>query len=181
MASRISKKMSTKTRTLRNELWPEINEEMLWSRTKQDGFTTIPRTMSHIMNIMNDLSNGKPLSSTYFVLWCRVFDENMVTISNPKEWAYESGFSGQRAEQTWRQRMELLVEFGFIKAKPGASGDYNYVLILNPYIVIKELIESEKLKKDERYNALVARMIDIGATFNKGGEIDGKGAAIKTP
>ena len=59
--------------------------------------------------------------------------------------------------------MKTLVELGFIDAKPGASGPYNYVLIFNPYTAIKELKKREEPIPVNIYNALLQRMKDIGA------------------
>jgi len=160
MTKKSSQKIAQKNLKLRDQLWPKITDEMLWNRKNKKGFTTIPRTLPHFFRIMDDLSSGQPLSATYFVLWCRAFDEHVVTISNPRDFAFESGFSGQRAEQTWRGRMKKLKELGFILAAEGASGEFNYVLILNPYYVVKEL-------KDQishaRYNTLIERSQNIGA------------------
>ena len=93
---------------LRTELWPDVSEEMLWSRKRLDGFITVPRTMPIIQRIMDSLSVGMPLSGTYFALWCRLFDQSVVTVANPAELAFESGFSSQRAESTWAFRMKKL-------------------------------------------------------------------------
>lgn len=158
------KKMTSKTLALRRQLWPELDLDTLWDRTERVGYTTIPRTMPHILRIMDILSpKGKPVSQTYLSLWCRVFDESMITIQNPSELAFESGFSGQRALTTWNARMTQLVGMGFIDAKGGASGRFQYVLIYNPYIVIKRLNQTDKIPEIE-YTALFARAQDIGAT-----------------
>ena len=74
---------------LRNELWPELDESRLWIRTKNKGFTTIPRSMTCILQIMDKLSPGKPLGPTYLALWCHVFDESFVVINNPRLMAFE--------------------------------------------------------------------------------------------
>ncbi len=42
----------------------------------------------------------------YLALWCRVFDEGFVEIRDKEAFAYESGFSGQRAVTTWSGRMK---------------------------------------------------------------------------
>jgi hypothetical protein len=159
----ISKKIAEKTLALRQKLWPEISVDMLWHRKRNTGYTTIPRSMVYIMQIMNSLSSGKPLGQTYLSLWCHTYDECMVTIANPKIMAFESGFTGQRAESAWSSRMKSLLELKFIDAKPGAAGPYNYVLILNPYSVIKKLKDQHKPIPENIYNALLQRMKDIGA------------------
>ena len=47
--------------------------------------------------------------------------------------------------------------------KPGTSGEFQYVIILNPFPVIKNIYENKE--KDERYNALVGRMQEVGAKW----------------
>lgn len=158
-----SRNIAQRNLELRKQLWPDIKEDSLWNRKKRKGFTTIPRGMSLIIQIMNDLSTGKPLGSTYFALWCHTYDESLVIVNNQRMMAFESGFSGQRAESTWRQRMQLLVDYGFIHAKEGASGPFNFVVIINPYLVIKRLYEKRKLVGTDKYNALMQRAIDVGA------------------
>jgi hypothetical protein len=96
-------------------------------------------------------------------LWFRVFDESLVTIQNEKEMAFEAGFGGQRAITMWRSRMRSLVKMGFIEAKPGPSGEFNYVLIFNPYLVIKKLEKAKKISDPLFYNALFARAQEVGA------------------
>lgn len=157
-----SKSQSNRRKVLRNNLWPEVNETHLWLRTQRIGFTTIPRTMCLIGRIIDQLSGkGFPLSSTYLTLWCWVFDEAFVEIRNPKEFAYESGFSGPRGETTWRNRMRALEELGFIMSKPGIAGDFQYVLILNPIHVIEKHYKDKH--KDHSYNALISRLMQVGA------------------
>lgn len=155
--------ISEKTLGLRQSFWPKITDEMLWHRKRKTGYTTIPRTMTYIMQIMNSLSSGKPLSQTYMVLWCHTFDEYMVTVANPKLMAFEAGFTGQRAEAAWTDRMKKLQELGFIDAKPGASGIFNYVLILNPYEAIKKLKEKKGAIPENIFNTFLQRVKEIGA------------------
>ena len=159
---KIKKSMSERRKTLRNNLWPEIPESRLWLRNQRQGFTTIPRTINLIGRIMNQNSGkGFPLLETYLTLWCWVFDEGLVEIRNPRELAYESGFSGPRGEATWRSRMRRLEDMGFIMAKPGLAGDFQYVLLLNPLQVIENLYSDKP--KDLAYNSLLGRLSHVGA------------------
>lgn len=149
---------------LREQLFGDVDEDLLWDRTKQTGFTTIPRTFPILAQIMDELAEkGKPVSSAYFALWCRVFDESLIEIKSPGQLAIESGFSGQRAISTWNGRMAKLVELGFILAQEGALGGYEYILIYNPYLIIKKHYEDKKVSKP-RYLSLFARAQEIGAT-----------------
>jgi hypothetical protein len=152
--------MEIKAAKLRHDFWPNIKDEELWDRLRNDGFTTVPRTMALIMEIINNLTKNQPAGQAYFVLWCHVFYESFVIIDNPLVFAAETGFSGERALTTWKQRMKMLQELGFIDAKEGASGDFNYVLILNPHIVIQKL--RGKIQ-ESLFRQIYNRALDIGA------------------
>ena len=156
-------KMSARTIKLREQLWPTLDETLLWDRTTAKGFCTLPRTMPHIFEIINDLGGkGTPLSRVYFSLWCRVFDESLIEIKSYKELAYEAGFTGQRDVTLWKQRMARLVDLGFILAEKGTSDDYDYILLLNPYMIIKQRYEAGEIQK-HKYIALFHRAQEIGA------------------
>jgi hypothetical protein len=58
--------------------------------------------------------------------------------------------------------MKLLCDDGFIAAKPGPSGKYNYVLIFNPYHVIAKHYENSRVTEED-YLALYVRAQEIGA------------------
>lgn len=109
---------------------------------------------------MDALSKGKPLSHTYFTLWCWARDAQVVDVLSPTELAFESGFTGQRMESTWRERMRLLEQFGFICTAEGRYGPISHVLILHPYLAVKRLYD-EKKAQAERYNALLQRLDDV--------------------
>lgn len=149
---------------VRDIVFGEVKDEFLWDRRKQQGFSTIPRTLPHIGRILDALAGrGKPLSSTYWALWARVFDESFVEIKSPEELAFESGFSGNRAVGTWRSRMKILKGLGFINSEKGPSGEFHYVLIFNPYEILKKLKQENRIEK-ELYQRLFMRAQEIGAS-----------------
>ena len=76
--------------------------------------------------------------------------------------AFEAGFTGQRAEITWRDRMKKLKELGFIDTMGGSSGPYHFVLIFNPYTVIENHKANGKLHS-ATYNVFFDRTTAIGA------------------
>jgi len=59
--------------------------------------------------------------------------------------------------------MSILVELGFIKAESGQKGDYDYILLLNPYNVIKSHYDSGNVSKP-KYIAFFSRAQAIGAS-----------------
>lgn len=147
----------------REQLWPGA-EPWLWQRKLNKGFATIPKTMPIILQIMDDLSNGKPLSATYLGLWCETWDNSMVNISKHHEMAHAAGFTGQRAVYTWSGRMQLLQSLSFIDIKPGRSGAISHVILWNPHRVIRYHHDKKTPGLVEaNYNALLERAIDIGA------------------
>ena len=157
------KMIEARYQDIRSQCWPELDDSQLWYRKEKAGFVTIPRALPYFHVIMNSMSKGKPVSSTYFGLWCRVFDQSIIIIENPEKMAFEAGYTGQRAVVTWKERMRILMDLGFIDAKPGASGDYNYVLLFNPYLVVKRLYENKQLPEEREYFALFDRATEIGA------------------
>lgn len=155
--------IGNKQRSLRDQFWPN-QSGLLWHRIANKGFTTIPKTMPLVLRIMDELSKGRPISSTYMTLWCSTWDNSFVTLNKHREMATAAGFTGQRGERTWADRMKLLQQLRFIDIKPGASGPMAFALIYNPHFVIRwhwsrrtpGLIEAS-------YNSLVEWANEIGA------------------
>jgi hypothetical protein len=154
-------KINEKRTRLRNTLWPWVTEADLWLRSKDAGFTTIPRAMPLIGRALDQLSGkGFPLAQTYLVLWCLVFDEAFVEIKDSRAISYEAGFTGKRGETTWKQRMRKLQELGFIDIKPGVSHDMQYVLLLDPFQAIAQNFNMQT--NDVLFQAIVKKQLDVG-------------------
>ena len=160
-------KLIAKREKLKSDLWgEELDTLKIWNRKIHNGFTTIPRVMPQLNRIIDKHSGkGKPVASTYLSLWCNVFDEGFIEIKEKHRFAFESGFSGERAITTWTARMRELERLKFISSKSGANGEFSYVLILNPLNAAKSLYEEHI--KDEFYNSLIGRMNDVGAEFDE--------------
>jgi len=155
-------KVARQKLSLRSSLWPELDEKALWDRSKVDGWLSVPRSLPLLMQIMDNLSKGKPVSSTYFDLWCRTYDDSFVIANKAREMAFFSGYTGERAERTWATRMNILNDLGFIDIKEGPNGPISYVLIYNPYLVVQRHQKEGKINA-ATFNALKQRMIEIGA------------------
>ncbi|MCK4739198.1 MAG: hypothetical protein KAT46_04540 [Deltaproteobacteria bacterium] len=156
------KRITERNLELRDKLWPDIDSEALWHRNQNTGFVTLPRLMPLFALVMDDLACGQPPSKVYYSLWCRDFDTSLIEIKHEKEMAHEAGFSSERAVSTWRTRIKKLEELGFIKVQSGRGDDYRYILILNPYFVIKELKKKGQIT-DDVFNDLFARAQEVGA------------------
>jgi len=148
--------------SLRNSLWPRLDTAKLWSRQKSDGWLSVPRPMPLLLQMMDNLSKGKPVAATYLDLWCRTYDDSFVIAGKHREMAFFAGFTGERAENTWASRMRKLAELGFIDIKDGPNGPISYVLIYNPYHIVRTHNEQGNIST-AAYNALTQRMIEIRA------------------
>ena len=155
-------KIQRQKAALRDLLWPGLGDERLWSYVKSDGWLNVPRAMPLLLQVMDRMSNGKPVSATYLDLWCRTYNDSFVVASKPREMAFFSGFAGERAERTWAGRMRILAELGFIDVKDGPNGPLSYVLIWNPYAVVRDHHGRGRVDS-KSYNALLERMIEIRA------------------
>lgn len=161
----IRKKIEERQAEIRRQVFGELDKNHSWSRKTAKGFTTIPRTMPLLGALMDGLSGkGKPLSMTYLELWCRSNDDGFIILSKQAEIAFASGFSGLRGVATWKERVRKLEDLQFLITKPGVSGNLHYVQLWNPYLVIKYHHKNRTAGfPEDRYHALVERMMEIGA------------------
>lgn len=153
------------------ELWPALTDAKLWlqeDRSKK-GFLWMPRPMPLFINLINDISKkvtgGKavPAGKSYLVLWCRIRDGAFLDIENEVVAALEAGYAGERNVTTWREHLNVLQLLGFIDYKPGPAGPMQFVLLWNPYHVVKRL-KAKGFIQEAAYTAIFKRAIEIGAT-----------------
>lgn len=145
----------------RDRHWPDAADR-IWSRTENDGFSTIPRLLPLILVLVKSLSKSGDPTSPYMDLWARVFDEGLIEVKNPGEFAYSSGYQGKRAVRTWTERMRELKSLGFIDYKPRAGSEIGYVLLINPLKRAVEL-KAENKVPDEWWDAFIERAEEVGA------------------
>lgn len=155
--------IAQKQLTLRNQLWPGGGSR-LWDRSAHKGFTTIPKTMPLIMKIMDEITKGTPVSSTYLTLWCSTWDNSYVALGKSEEMAHSSGFGGQRGVQTWMARVKKLQELNFIDLMAGKSGPMSHAIIWNPHLIIRQHYEQKTPGLlESSYTALLERALEVGA------------------
>lgn len=153
-------KMERRALEMLTEIWPDVPEEFLWDRRKAAGFTTMPRTMAYLMNIIDSLTKGQPAGMTYLTIWCRLFFPGIVELASEKQMAFETGFAGERAVDTWRKRMRHLKQLGFIDYQGGTDHDFQWVLVYNPHHVVQRLGDKVGLRLRAAWRD---RTIEIGA------------------
>lgn len=155
--------------------FPNVPPQWIWRRKTNDGFTTLPRTLPIIMQAVDAQTKGQPAGHTLFCLWARSPDHPLITIENPNTFASEAGFAGERAVDTWRKRMKSLRDLWLIQTKPGATGEFHYVLLINPNAAV-EWMRNQRLIQDGLYARFIDRLIEVGGY----GEIEAVRALWKT-
>jgi hypothetical protein len=140
--------------------WPDF---WVWSRKRDAGYITVPRILPIAMQAIDDhAAKGSPGGHTLFCLWARSPDHVLVTIEHPTTFAAEAGFRGSRAVDTWRKRMKVLRDLGFIVPKKGPSGDFHHVLLINPIAGVERMYQGGKVHVD-LYDRFLDRLVDTGA------------------
>lgn len=162
MAGRRQRDIAKRQIEARSKLWPELETPMLW-QMDNEGWVATPRLMPLMMSIMDDLSGkGYPVGHTYFEMWCRLREEQFLTLNRPEEMAFHSGFEGQRALRTWKDRVQRLANLGFIGLKSGPMGDLSYAVFYNPYHVVKRAFLKGQVQ-ERKWQALIVRANEISA------------------
>ena len=125
---------------LREEIWPGAGSH-LWHRSTEDGYSTIPRTLPLVMTLIDQLKDkGKDAARVYLDLWCRQLDDSLVVVSDEASMAYSSGYVvPSRNLRSWRERIDLLRDLGFISVRPRGSRNYGYILLHHPHRVVQHL------------------------------------------
>lgn len=154
-------KMSERAQQQLDLHFPAFPQQWLWRRKTNDGFTTLPRTLPLVMQAVDAQSKGQPAGHTLFCLWVRSPDHPLVTIENPVTFASEAGFYGERAVDTWRRRMKCLQALNLIAPKRGPSGDFHYVLLLNPNAAMEHM-RTRGLVQDGLYGRFLDRLVEVG-------------------
>lgn len=164
---KVRKNASDKRRELRDRLWPDASK-VIWSRKTDDGYCSVPRTLPLIMTLINEIapkSNGDP-SRVYCELWSRIFDEGFIDMEDEADHAFAAGFTTARGIRTWRERMKVLADLGFIRVKPNGTRKYGYVLLVHPHDVVESLRKAGGVPEGW-YNTYVDRVGRIGARIGK--------------
>ena len=149
---------------LRKDFWPD---EDFWTASKAKGWFSATRTLSLILGLMDSkpLSGTRAPSKVYVELLTRHFDSGIIEMKSEDEHAYAAGYTGNRAVRSWRERMQLLEELGFIKTKEAGGRSFHYVLLMHPTVAVKQLYGENKVSEDW-WTTYRGRQAEVGeATF----------------
>lgn len=146
---------------LRGELWPDA--EPLLAKPDEKGWWRAPRTLPLILSLTRDkrITGKLDCSSVYLELHSRDFGQGLVEILDEDEHAFCAGYFGNRALRSWRERMAMLENAGFIKIAPKGNRRIGYVLLISPHAVAEELRRQGKVG-DAWWRAYKQRLQAVG-------------------
>ncbi len=176
MATQRGKAIRDRDHSLRDSLFEDA-QERLWDRHKFHGFATIPKTLPYICRILDELSKGQPLASTYLALWCATWDDAFIKLGRTPDIAFAAGFSGQRGVRTFHDRVRKLAELGFVEVAPSGAHALGLAYLPNPHLQIMRLYAAKISPTGEpnlkimaagmqaaTYNAFIERAQEIDCT-----------------
>lgn len=119
----------------------------VWTGEGNKGWFRSPRTLPLLLTLLRSkaLSDRQDPSTAYLALWARMVDGGVIEITNEQALAYEAGYTGNRALRTWRERMKMLVDLGFIEAKQIGNEPYRWVALLDPAVAVAKLVKAGKV------------------------------------
>jgi hypothetical protein len=167
--ARKRRKAEETARAVRALHWPQIKEEQLWLLNgERGGFAQVPRTLSLFSELIIKQAVKKKTGvssaagTTYNVLWMHTQGQGISKIENETDAALEAGYGGERGVTTFRKHMRVLKDLGFVDYIEESRGRVRWVLMLNPYIVLKELFAQGLVEKKD-YAAMLERASAIGS------------------
>ncbi len=124
-----------KRTTRRDALWPDAPMVTF----SGGGWAKVPRTVPLIATLIDHLTTGSERAGRLYVaLWAHDFGEGLVE-ADPENLVLEAGYARARADRTWNERIEVLLELGFIRTAERGHTKYGFVLLLNPHPVVHAL------------------------------------------
>ena len=166
--ARRKRKANEAAMALRNLHWPNITPKQLWLLDgNRGGFSQVPRTLALFNSVIRyavKRKTGKTSAAgnTYMVLWLHIYGQGVAKIENETDAAFEAGYGGERGKSTFRSHMHVLKDLGFIDFGEGPRGPMQYVLMLNPYMVLQKLLKDNLVEK-KYYAAIIERLHTSGS------------------
>lgn len=165
--------------SLRDSLWP-WSWPAVWDRRRNDGYSTMPRILPLMFNLLGELCTSANPTRVYASLWFRNTDQGIITISDLEMLAYESGYTGTRATRTCREHLYKLKELGVIWAASNGNREFGHVLMINPLMVFAVKHRDGEVS-DALWQTFVTRVSEIGAAIPKLDDIPQQVAGSRSP
>ena len=156
--------------------FPTVKDDDVWDRGR-GGWASVPRPAGLIANVVireahrSKYKSSSAAGTTYTTLWLHYQGHGMARIENEADAALESGYGGERGITTFRRHMRSLKELGFVDYVEESRGRVKWVLLHNPYQVVKQLYTDSHIDK-KTYSTMFERAdsIGVGDEFDDDGE-----------
>ena len=101
--------------------------------------------------------------TTYMTVWLHSQASGVARIESEEDAAFESGYGGERGVTTFRRHLRTLKQMGFIDYIEESRGRVKWILIFNPYQVVKKLHDDGHLER-QTFRAVSERAMGIGVS-----------------
>lgn len=153
---------------IRDLHWPTVTDEQVWS-SEAGGFAIVPRTAGMVAEVVIREAHKKMFNAssaagtTYMTVWLHSQASGVSRIESEEDAAFESGYGGERGVTTFRRHLRTLKQMGFIDFIEESRGRVKWILIFNPYQVVKKLHDDGHLDK-QIFRAVSERAMGIGVS-----------------
>jgi hypothetical protein len=164
---------------IRKEFWPDADA---WTGEKDTGWFRAPRTLPLILTLLasKEFSERYDPTTVYLELMARHIDSGIIEMVSEEDHAFAAGYSGSRAVRSWRERMKILEDNGFIKVQQTGNQRYKYVLLVHPTVAIQRLRNEGKIP-DHWWNTYRSRQIEVKESSFEEREAEKHGKLIALP
>lgn len=141
---------------LREEHWPN---GIAWRGVEDIGFFAGPRTLPYLLLALRrkTVSGEKDPSSVYIDLLSHHMGQGVVELVYEEDHAFAAGYQSVR---TWRDRMKVLADAGFIRATTTGNRKYAKVFLVHPAVAMHALRDTGKIP-DDLWEAYRNRAIEV--------------------
>lgn len=141
---------------IREEFWPEVRA---WEGPGEVGYFCAPRSLPFILQALSEkaVSSDKDPSMVYVELLSRHLGQGVIEMTHEEDHSFAAGYRGNR---TWKDRMKVLEDAGFIRTS-STGRKYAKVLLVHPSVAMKALHDAGKIP-DRLWTAYRDRQIEAG-------------------
>jgi hypothetical protein len=178
--ARKRKTLTEYAKEIRGLHWPAVTDDQVWS-SEAGGFAIVPRTAGMVAEVVIREAHKKMFNAssaagtTYMTVWLHSQSNGVARIESEEDAAFESGYGGERGVTTFRRHLRTLKTMGFIDFIEESRGRVKWVLIFNPYQVVKKLHDAGHLDS-QTFRAVSERAMGIGVSHEleeeEGGQVD---------
>jgi len=149
-------KAEQRRKSLREEHWPGA---VAWRGAEDIGFFAGPRTLPYVLLALRtkEVSGEKDPSSVYVDLLSHHMGQGVVELLYEEDHAFASGYQSPRS---WRDRMKVLEDAGFIRSTTTGNRKYAKVFLVHPALAMKALRDSGKIP-DKIWQSYRSRAVEV--------------------